>query len=233
MKKIILLVAAGFISLKGYCCVSCNKEVHDGIFNPDFYANIFQIFSAFIVIGIVVLVLAKVATRQYNARLSVRPEAQELASVPLMAAATVSGIGLGGFIDGIALHQVLQWHEMVSNRLPPVNFVNKSINMFWDGIFHSFTLVTTLIGIYLLWKLLQKANINRSGYLLAGGLAMGWGIFNLVEGIINHHILKLHNVHERSPNPDAWNYAFLVSGVALVLLGWLWMKKGEKEAFIA
>ncbi|MGD9755596.1 MAG: DUF2243 domain-containing protein, partial [Acidimicrobiia bacterium] len=25
------------------------------------------------------------------------------------------GIGLGGFVDGIVLHQVLQWHHLLTN----------------------------------------------------------------------------------------------------------------------
>jgi len=34
---------------------------------------------------------------------------------PVIAAATFLGLGLGGFIDGILLHQLLQWHQMISN----------------------------------------------------------------------------------------------------------------------
>src|SRR5690606_10713396 len=102
--------------------------------------------------------------------------------------------------------------------------------MFWDGIFHAFTLITCIVGIFLLWKLLQKTNINRSGYLLLGGMTMGWGLFNLVEGIINHHLLNLHNVRELVPNKNVWNYGFLIFGVFLLLVGWFWFKRGEKEA---
>ena len=48
----------------------------------------------------------------------------------------------------------------------------------------------------------------------------GWGIFNLVEGVIDHQLLGLHNVHEGS-NELAWDLAFLVSGVTLIFGGWL------------
>jgi uncharacterized membrane protein len=82
----------------------------------------------------------------------------------------------------------------------------------------------------LLWKLLQKKNINVSGYLLVGGMSIGWGMFNLVEGIIDHHILKLHNVLEISAYPDLWNYSFLLLGLILILLGWRWVKMGETSA---
>ena len=64
--------------------------------------------------------------------------------------------------------------------------------------------------------------------VLIGGMSMGWGLFNLVEGIIDHHLLKLHNVREFSPVRDAWNYGFLAFGLLLLLGGWAFMKKGQK-----
>ena len=36
----------------------------------------------------------------------------------------ILGVGLGGFVDGILLHQILQWHEMVSSVVPPVDLVS-------------------------------------------------------------------------------------------------------------
>lgn len=189
--------------------------------------------SAFFVLTAIVLTLSWLSTKRYNARLVANPCVKELASVPLTTAAAVLGIGMGGFADGIILHQVLQWHEMLTAKIPADTLVAKSVNMFWDGVFHSFTLLTTLRGIYLLWKLLQKQNINRSGYLMSGGMLMGWGLFNLVEGIIDHHILGLHNVRELAASQDAWNYGFLAFGVVLLGVGWALVKKGEHQARIA
>lgn len=69
---------------------------------------------------------------------------------PVIAACTLLGFGMGGFLDGILLHQILQWHQMISNILPPVDVVSKSVNMFWDGIFHAFTWIMTGIGAVML-----------------------------------------------------------------------------------
>ncbi|RYZ51931.1 MAG: DUF2243 domain-containing protein [Chitinophagaceae bacterium] len=140
----------------------------------------------------------------------------------------VLGIGLGGFIDGIVLHQILQWHEMLSNKLPPVNLVAKSVNMFWDGVFHAFCLVVVLVGVVLLWKLQGRRNIDRSGYLLAGGMLLGWGMFNIVEGIIDHHLLKLHNVREVTENSAFWNWSFLGLSVLMIVAGYLMVNKKRK-----
>ena len=45
------------------------------------------------------------------------------------------GIGLSGFVDGILLHQILQWHHMVSNDVPMRSVAGLEDNTFADGIF--------------------------------------------------------------------------------------------------
>ncbi len=228
MKKPVLLFL--FLSLFSYdamSCTSCNRAIQKGIYNSMFYPNLLTMLSAFIVLAVIIAILSRLATKRYNKLLAVNTGKTVLASAPLSSAATVLGIGIGGFIDGIVLHQILQFHEMLTNRIPADTLVNKSINMFWDGIFHLFTLITTIIGVYLLWKLLKKTNINRSGYLLAGGLLFGWGLFNLVEGIIDHQILKLHNVNEYAMKPELWNYGFLIFGLLLLFIGRIFIRKGE------
>ena len=35
--------------------------------------------------------------------------------MPSRASGLLYGLGLGGFVDGIVLHQILQWHHMVSD----------------------------------------------------------------------------------------------------------------------
>lgn len=220
MKKCILTAAILCIQYRSYACITCNKQIQESIFDSTFYPNLFIMLSAFIVLGIMVAILGVITTRRHLARASSHGANGLLNPVPLTSAATVLGIGIGGFIDGIVLHQILQWHEMLSNKLPPTTYVTKSVNMFWDGIFHSFTLLVVLTGIILLWKLLSRRDIDRSANLLAGGLLLGWGLFNIVEGIIDHHLLKLHNVRELTPNIDAWNYGFLGFSVLLLISGY-------------
>src|SRR3954453_9990957 len=71
---------------------------------------------------------------------------------PTRTAGLLLGIGLGGFVDGIALHQIAQWHNMGSAVLPPVTMEAMSRNMMWDGMFHAATWIVTLIGVFMLWS---------------------------------------------------------------------------------
>ena len=48
----------------------------------------------------------------------------------------------------------------------------------------------------------------------------GWGIFNLVEGVIDHHLLALHHVIERL-GLSVWDWLFLASGPILIAAGLL------------
>jgi uncharacterized membrane protein len=89
------------------------------------------------------------------------------ASVPKAAAVSgglVLGLGLGGFIDGIFLHQIAQWHNMLSAVLPPISMEAMMRNMRWDGVFHVATLVATFIGVLLLWQAAEEPRRRRFGY---------------------------------------------------------------------
>ncbi|WP_026461288.1 DUF2243 domain-containing protein [Adhaeribacter aquaticus] len=152
-------------------------------------------------------------------------------SGPIIAATTLIGVGMGGFVDGIILHQILQWHNMVSAKLPPDTLLNAKTNMFWDGMFHAGVWVVTMIGIVLLWNAVKNRSVNLSNKILIGGFLFGWAIFNLVEGVIDHHLLVLHNVREISTSPSSWNFGFLGGSVIMLLIGWMLINKGRKSAF--
>jgi len=202
-------------------CISCNREIQDALYGNEFLPNLFTIIVGFIILALIVIAFAFFSAKKYNKHSALIPQKDSLNPVPLSTASIVLGLGIGGFIDGILFHQILQLHGMVSNQLPLDSYVGKSVNMFWDGIFHSLTLVAVIIGVVLMLNLLRRKNINPAPKLFWGGMIAGWGIFNLVEGIIHHQIIKLHNVNEYSLNPDLWNYSFLASGVIFIIIGFL------------
>jgi len=143
----------------------------------------------------------------------------------LVAAATALGIGMGGFVDGILFHQILQVHNMLSAVVPKVDLVSAEVNMFWDGLFHAATWTFTVVGIALLWHAVRLPSTPLSTPVFAGSILAGWGTFNLVEGLIDHHLLGIHHVVERL-GPSGYDLAFLASGVAFMGIGIALIRSG-------
>lgn len=146
----------------------------------------------------------------------------------LIATGILLGIGLGGFLDGIFFHQLFQMHNMLSAKLPPETVVNLKTNMFWDGLFHTLTWITTTISLIMLWKILQRNNVNLSGRELFGSAIMGWGIFNLIEGLIDHIVMDVHHVMQ-TLGRSLYDYAFLAFGLCLILLGYYIIRSSRKQ----
>jgi uncharacterized membrane protein len=147
---------------------------------------------------------------------------------PLIAAGRLIGIGMGGFVDGIVFHQILQLHNMLSARVPTTSIPNIEVNMVCDGIFHAFVWLMTALGLAMLWRAGQKAEVPWSGRTLAGSLIQGWGIFNIVEGLLDHHFLHLHHVVERLGVSLA-DWSFLAVSVLLILLGGALIRGGRGD----
>lgn len=144
----------------------------------------------------------------------------------LIAAATLLGAGLGGFFDGIVFHQILQWHNMLSSVVAPVDVESIKYNMVWDGVFHALTWLMVVIGLALLWRAGQSPEVPWSSRTFVGSLALGWGLFNVVEGVIDHHVLRLHHLHPGT-NQMAWDVGFLAVGAGLIIAGWALIQSGR------
>jgi uncharacterized membrane protein len=148
---------------------------------------------------------------------------------PLVAAGILLGIGMGGFLDGITLHQIFQVHSMLTGVRPKVTLVDAEINMFWDGLFHALTWLVTALGIAALFQAGKRRDVPWSGKTLFGSMVLGWGLFNFVEGLIDHHILGIHHVVE-SMGLSIYDYAFLGSGVLFTAVGYGMIRAGFRDS---
>ena len=136
----------------------------------------------------------------------------------LIIAAVVLGLGLGGLFDGIVLHQILQWHHMISTPIPPTSLENLQANTLGDGVFHAVTWALTVTGVLALVSSNGALHQHHGVRTLVGGMLLGWGLFNVVEGVMAHHLLNLHHVR---PGQDEFAYdaAFLIWGIAMLVVG--------------
>jgi uncharacterized membrane protein len=138
----------------------------------------------------------------------------------LRAPGVLLGVGLGGFVDGIVLHQLLQWHHMLSSWRSPDTLAALRINTLWDGLFHVVTWLFVLSGIGMLYsRVTRERRTAWTSRALWGWVMVGWGLFNLVEGVIDHEILGVHHVRS-GPHEIWWDMGFLALGAALVAAGW-------------
>jgi uncharacterized membrane protein len=136
--------------------------------------------------------------------------------------AFLMGIGLGGFIDGILLHQILQWHHMLTGESGGKSMETVAglrANTLADGLFHLTTWIFVAVAAYLTVRAWQRRELAPPWRVHFGLLLAGWGVFNVVEGLIDHQVLGIHHVRDDLGGPLGWDLAFLGLGVALVLVG--------------
>ena len=149
----------------------------------------------------------------------------------LVRAGVILGLGLGGFFDGIVLHQILQWHHMVSGYADPAIAGNLRLNVMMDGFFHAATYLFTVVGITLLWQAWTDQATAASGRTLGGAVMLGWGVFNLVEGLIDHQLLGIHHVRPDGPGGVLlWDIGFLLWGVLFVVGGYALVRGGDARS---
>ena len=149
--------------------------------------------------------------------------------VPLKAPGIILGVGLGGFFDGIFLHQIFQLHHMFSSRVTVENLSWLEMNTIGNGLFHTITWLSVLLGLYLLYSRIAEAQGPVwASKVLWGWILSGWGWFNLVEGLVDHQILGLHHVYA-GPNQFLWDMLFLASGAIFIFVGWFIARQGTKD----
>lgn len=127
------------------------------------------------------------------------------------AAGLCLGIAAGGFFDGILLHQLLQWHHLLSN-LEGAPFDDLRFQIFADGLFHVATYLLAGVGLWLLWR---RPRAPR----FWGDLLIGFGLWHILDAVLVHWILGLHNIRVDAADPLVWDLAFFAIGIVAVVLG--------------
>jgi uncharacterized membrane protein len=151
---------------------------------------------------------------------------------PPKAPGFILGIGLGGFVDGILFHQILQWHHMLSSTGPyPMDTVaGLEKNTLVDGFFHLTTWIFVAVGMTLTVRAWREGRLAPPWRAHVGMLLAGWGAFNLVEGVIDHELLGIHHVRDDLGGPIGWDLAFLALGLLLVIVGVALSRNAKRDA---
>lgn len=119
------------------------------------------------------------------------------------------GIGVMAAIDTIIFHQLLAWHHFYDRSTPLVGLMS-------DGVLHAAELIAIVAGFFILLDLRHLNALSPAwGW---SGFFLGAGGFQIFDGIINHKVLRLHQIRygvNVVPYDVAWN----LFGIALVLIG--------------
>jgi uncharacterized membrane protein len=131
------------------------------------------------------------------------------------------GLGLGGFVDGIVMHQILQWHHILTDTgdHSAKTVSGLEANTLADGFFHLATWLIVAAATLLTVRAWQRRELAPPWRAHFGMLLAGWGAFNLVEGLIDHQLLGIHHVRDDLGAPLGWDFGFLGFGLLLVAAG--------------
>ncbi|WP_030768233.1 DUF2243 domain-containing protein [Streptomyces sp. NRRL F-2664] len=142
--------------------------------------------------------------RPHGAALATRPERRRSLLV-----CGLIGIAVMAAVDEIVFHQILGWHHFYDRSTPAVGLMS-------DGLLHTAELLALVAGFFLYADLRRRRALApahaRAGFLL------GAGAFQLFDGIVDHKLLRLHQIRygvDIAPYDLAWNAAAL----ALILIG--------------
>jgi uncharacterized membrane protein len=136
------------------------------------------------------------------------------------------GFAFGGFVDGIVLHQILQWHHLLSGWRPGGTVSLLQMHITWDGLFHASHYLILAIGLALLWPRPAESSGRRFG----AWFAIGFGLWHVLDAVLNHWILGMHRIRQDAGNPLLWDLPFFVLGVVAIGLGVLWLRGGPQAA---
>ena len=135
--------------------------------------------------------------------------------------AVLVGVGLMAAIDEIVFHQLLRWHHFFDLATPAIGIVS-------DGLLHAGELLAIVAGFFLVADLLRRDALAPKW--AQAGFFLGAGGFQLFDGIVDHKVLRIHQVRygvDLLPYDLAWNLA----GLALILVGaWLAYRAGPSDA---
>jgi uncharacterized membrane protein len=142
---------------------------------------------------------------------------------PLVRAGLVLGAGFAGLADGIILHSILGWHHLIcvgsTLDCQPNSVGQLKVENTQDGYFDLGLWLVLLAGTAMLFRAGRHPAPFDGGRVLFGSILAGCGLFNFLEGLINHQILGLHHVLPGNKHQFLFDMLYLGNGAAFFLAG--------------
>jgi uncharacterized membrane protein len=139
------------------------------------------------------------------------------------------GFSLGGFFDGILLHQILQWHHLLSG-VDADALRDMRAQVLADGIFHGLMYVLGAVGLWMLYRSRSEFTGVRADRNLIADVLVGFGIWHVIDAVASHWLTGIHRIRMDVPEPLIWDIGWLVLfGLPPLIIG-LMMKRRYPRA---
>jgi uncharacterized membrane protein len=132
----------------------------------------------------------------------------------------LTGLALGGFFDGIVLHQILQWHHLLSG-IKAAPLADLRLQILADGLFHAVMYAIGAVGVAMLWTRRARLAQPRAGRHLASWVLAGFGGWHVIDAVLSHWLIGLHRIRQDAAQPLLWDLGWLaVFGLLPLVLAW-------------
>lgn len=139
---------------------------------------------------------------------------------PILIGGGVLGFGFGGLLDVLVFHFVLQWHHLLSTLYAPTTVRGLRTNVYFDGVFSLVMVGLTVAGGVILFRVLNRSDRPYSPARVFGSVLVGMGLFNVLDGVVDHYVLHIHDVVHGTQrfNPHWLGASLLLLGVGILVL---------------
>ena len=139
----------------------------------------------------------------------------------LLRATAVIGIGLMAAIDEIVFHQLLAWHHFYDRSTP-------AFGLFTDGLLHAAELVAVVAGFFLYADARRHGPVDSTtGW---AGFLIGAGGFQLFDGVVDHKLLRVHQIRYGVDHLWIYDLAWNAAAVALLLAGLVLWRRSRRAS---
>nr|WP_157184308.1 DUF2243 domain-containing protein [Evansella cellulosilytica] len=129
------------------------------------------------------------------------------------------GLGLIAFFDEVVFHQLLRWHHFYDQSTTDLGLIS-------DGLFHAFSWFATIGGLFLFADLRRRNAFQMLKWW--SGVFIGAGFFQLYDGIIQHKLMRIHQIRYVE-NVIVYDLTWNIVAVAMIIIGLILYTKSRRK----
>lgn len=136
-----------------------------------------------------------------------------------IASGVLFGLGLIAFVDEVVFHQLLRWHHFY-------DLSTTSVGLISDGLFHAFSWFATIGGLFLFADLRRREAVWLRRWW--SGVFLGAGVFQLYDGVVQHKIMRIHQIRYVE-NLWVYDVVWYIVSILLIVIGVILFRRTNVE----